>query len=59
MRGRVYAGRIPGKAIRIDESGIEILCGTGSVTITEWEEEGSGVPESPSVLVRSITTTLQ
>ncbi len=59
MRGRLYAGRIPGKVIRIDGNGIEVLCGTGSVTITEWQEEASGTPGPPSAQVRSITTTLQ
>lgn len=59
MRNRNYAGRIPGKVIRIGPDGIEVLCGSGSVTIGEWENAGTGTTDVPSELVRSIAATLQ
>jgi len=59
MRKRNYAGRIPGKVIRIDSRGIEVLCGSGSLTIREWENAGTGTAGVPSEFVRSIAATLQ
>ena len=38
-RHRVYAGSVPGRCINLTPDSIEVLCGTGSITIYEWKEK--------------------
>lgn len=58
MNSKKFSGRIPGRVISIDESGIEVLCGSGTILITEWKKSESGVTEVPSAVVRSYSDTL-
>jgi len=53
-----YVGNIPGRVIGIFPEGIEVLCGKGSVLLTQWEEKGIGIVRCPSDDVKSINTTL-
>ncbi|MCS6795534.1 MAG: hypothetical protein NZ516_06215 [Raineya sp.] len=54
-----FVGRIPGRVIRVGNSFIEVLCGKGSLMITEIEDKDSQVILKPSEIVKSITDTLQ
>ena len=54
-----YVGRIPGRVISITDEFIEVLCGSGSIRLMEWEQASSGQVGCPSVLIRSITATLK
>jgi len=54
----IFKGIIAGRVIHIDETGIEVLCGTGTLKITEWDIANSGKTEIPSVRVRSYSDTL-
>lgn len=58
MNSKKFSGRIPGRVIGIDETGIEVLCGSGTILISEWEKTESGITELPSFLVRSYSDTL-
>lgn len=53
-----FAGNIPGRVIKIKPDGIEVLCGEGTLFITEWESKSDGKVSCPSESVKSITTTL-
>jgi methionyl-tRNA formyltransferase len=55
---RDYVGRIPGKVIDIRPTGIEVLCGNGSLFIEEWENKEASIVECPSHSIKSINTTL-
>lgn len=54
-----FVGRIPGRVLKIHDNGIEVLCGKGTLLITEWEEENSKLIMNPNKIVRSITATLK
>jgi methionyl-tRNA formyltransferase len=53
-----YSGSIPGRVIKIKADGIEILCGEGSLFISEWENMTDGRVSSPSEEIKSISSTL-
>ncbi len=56
---KYYSGRIPGRVIKTDENGIEVLCGNGTLLIKEWEENSSGKITCPAEKVKSLTATLK
>lgn len=59
-RDKIYfSGRIPGRVIYIDNEGVEILCGSGTVKILEWEDTDKGTVSNPNAEIRSITVTLK
>ena len=58
MNKKSFTGRIAGRVIDIDEKGIEVLCGSGTIRLTEWQNSGTGNIEIPSVSVRSYSDTL-
>lgn len=53
-----YVGRIPGRVIKIDRLGLEILCGKGSLKILSWKKDGEKDFICASQEVRKISTTL-
>lgn len=57
-KNRKYAGSIPGRVVNFNPEGIEVLCGNGSIIITEWENKARGIIECPSSKVKSISATL-
>lgn len=59
LDSRKFTGRIPGRVIRIDKEGIEILCGSGSIKIFEWKILADGTVSNPNELVKSVTVTLK
>lgn len=54
---KTYAGRIPGRVIKILPEGIEILTGDGSILISEWENSNTGNVSCPSSDIRSLSVT--
>jgi len=54
-----FIGLIPGRVIKIKENGIEILCGKGTLLITEWENKSDGTINNPCENIKSITATLK
>ena len=52
-----YVQYIPGRVISIRDGNIEVMCGNGTVIISEWSREA--VVSSPAETVRSITVTLE
>jgi methionyl-tRNA formyltransferase len=56
---RAFAGRIPGRVIATSETGVEVLCGSGSLLIKEVYDEGSQSVVRANQLFRSITLTLE
>lgn len=58
MNLKKFAGRIAGRVIKTDETGIEVLCGSGTIKITEWENPKTGKIVNPAVKVRSYSDTL-
>jgi len=54
---RVFVGRIPGKVISINENGIEVMCGKGTVLISEVIYKGEKM--LPNKIVKSITHTFK
>lgn len=54
-----FVRNIPGRVISINDAGIEVMCGKGSIEITEWEDIANQSRVSPSSVVRSITATLK
>lgn len=59
QNGKRFVGRIPGRVIMTGPEGIEVLCGSGTLLIKQWEVRSSGHPENPSRTVRSISETLR
>lgn len=53
------AGKIPGRVFKIRQDGIEVLCGEGTIFISEWENKSDGIVSCPSKEVKSITATMQ
>jgi methionyl-tRNA formyltransferase len=53
-----FIGRIVGRVVKIDSAGIEVLCGEGSIKITEWENKNMNVVGSPNQNIKSIMATL-
>ncbi len=53
-----YSGKIVGRVISVQPDYIEVMCGEGTINITQWEDKENGIVESPSVLVKSIVATL-
>ncbi|MBK8551331.1 MAG: methionyl-tRNA formyltransferase [Ignavibacteria bacterium] len=56
---KIFSGCIPGRVIKISKSGIEVLCGTGTLLIAEWENKSPGVISNPSETIKSISATLK
>ena len=56
---KIFSGRIPGRVTGIYKEGIEVLCGKGTIMITEWEDKSEGIVNCPSEVVKSITSTLK
>ncbi len=54
-----YSGRIPGRVISIEKNSIEVLCGSGSVKILEWENKVTTKINFPSEIVKSLSSTLK
>ncbi|MDQ3021263.1 MAG: methionyl-tRNA formyltransferase [Bacteroidota bacterium] len=54
-----FAGNIPGRVIKINPDGIEVLCGNGTILITEWENKIISVVNCPSENIKSINSTLK
>lgn len=54
-----FAAYIPGRVIHIDPKGIEVMCGNGTIQISEWENKITGVANIPSDVVKSISDTLK
>ena len=54
-----FTGSIPGRVIKISKEGIEILCGKGTILITEWENKDTKKVSNPSETVKSISITLK
>lgn len=53
-----YSGRIPGRVIKTDNEGIEVLCGKGTILISEWENKKADSVTNPASDVKSIKATL-
>ncbi len=56
---KIFSGNIPGRVIYIDGEGIEILCGSGTIKILEWQDTDKGTVSNPSSEIRSVTVTLK
>ena len=56
---RKYSGRIPGRIVKIFPEGIEVLCGEGTIRISEWENKSTGITNVPSEIVKSVGDTLK
>ena len=54
-----FSGRIPGRVFYIDNEGVEILCGSGTINILEWEDTVTGIVSKPNAEIRSVTVTLK
>ena len=54
-----FSGRIPGRVFYIDNEGVEILCGSGTIKILEWEDTVTGIVSKPNAEIRSVTVTLK
>lgn len=52
-------GRISGRIIQIHSQGIEVLCGSGSVLITEIEDKEDNMVINLAHIFKSIAITLQ
>lgn len=59
MNNKVFSGCIPGRVINIDNEGVEILCGSGTIKILEWENTNTGSVSIPNADIKSITVTLK
>ncbi|MEP7145919.1 MAG: methionyl-tRNA formyltransferase [bacterium] len=55
---KIYSGIIPGRVIKIGDNGIEVLCGKGTIQITEWENKNANLITNPNSDVNSIKATL-
>lgn len=53
-----YSGSIPGRVIKTGANGIEVLCGKGTIEITEWENKNKKIIECPAQIIKSISDTL-
>lgn len=56
---KVYSGRIPGRVIKMDDEGAEVLCGTGTIKILEWKNSDDGTVSNPCSQIKSVTSTLK
>jgi methionyl-tRNA formyltransferase len=54
-----YVGRIPGRVINYSPSGIEVLCGKGTILITLWEQIELKIISSPYKDIKSIAVSLK
>lgn len=54
-----YAGIIPGRVIKTNSDGIEVLCGKGTIIISEWENGKTGIINCPADIVKSLSATLK
>jgi methionyl-tRNA formyltransferase len=54
-----YVSFIPGRVLRINKDGVEVMCGKGTINITQWAKAGSDTVEAPADTVKSITLTLK
>lgn len=59
LNSKIYSGRIPGRVIRINDEGVEILCGNGTIKILEWKNTDSGTVSNPNKDIKSYTVTLK
>ncbi|HMS32627.1 MAG TPA: methionyl-tRNA formyltransferase [Ignavibacteria bacterium] len=59
LNNKVYSGRIPGRVIKMDEEGAEVLCGSGTIKILEWKNSEDGTVSNPCSQIKSITATLK
>ncbi|MEO8209626.1 MAG: methionyl-tRNA formyltransferase [bacterium] len=54
-----FIGNIPGRVFKINSDGIEVLCGKGTILITEWENKTTGEVNCPSENIKSMNSTLK
>lgn len=53
-----FVGCIPGRVIYLNDQGIEVLCGSGTIFIREWENKDKELIECPSQTVKYLSDTL-
>lgn len=53
-----FTGIIPGRVIKISKEGIEVMCGKGTILLSEWENKSTGIVNNPSEIIKSLSSTL-
>lgn len=58
FNNKKFSGRICGRVYRINDEGIEVICGSGTLLIKKWCKINSGNIVTPSLEIKSIKETL-